>query len=510
MRACADSSWIQHAAWQRAKVTGDTELFTQTSADGESNETLLQLMAAEFDAKERQTRLDWENHQPHSPDLPHCYSILDGWDAMEGSISGGGCRPSNNAMFYGNALAIAKLASAVGDTALAANFSGRARAIRNMYMHLLWNPAIDFFAVYKDGTNAKAGKHNATNGIPFGANSVDDRNAKWVCGSGYPNGPPRTPAPAPNRRGPIPVRPQHCPQTIINYSWPCNATVGVRELLGLGPPWYFEVPWKSSSSAKYMKSWQTLFDPDGFQARWGPTTVERRNRCFNWTADTGECNWAGPSWPYETARVITGLSNLLNNYPVGSASDGGPANSEETMTKEHYMQVLQQYAIAHTRSQPANSSLPYIGESIEPDLGFWQARAIMYGQESGPRGYQPPKQDRDRSVDYNHSTFADLIIEGLIGLRAALGSLFTINPLATGLKYFAMDNIAYHNRSLTVAWDEDGVRNYTGCKKGLCVWADGKLIGTSPVLKKLQLSLLDDGSDNHIPSVSHLKSDDDK
>jgi hypothetical protein len=25
-----------------------------------------------------------------------------------------------------------------------------------------------------------------------------------------------------------------------------------------------------------------------FQAKWGPTTVERRNRCFNWTAGDGE------------------------------------------------------------------------------------------------------------------------------------------------------------------------------------------------------------------------------
>ena len=141
----AYSNWIQHAAWQRALVTGETSLFQQTSADGESGETLLELMAKEFDAKERQTRLDWceialqwpmptenrhqfavdlnrptiddrENKIPHSPDLPHCYSILDGWDAMEGSISGGGCRPSNNAMFFGNALAIAELATATGDT----------------------------------------------------------------------------------------------------------------------------------------------------------------------------------------------------------------------------------------------------------------------------------------------------------------------------------------------------------------------------------------------------------
>jgi hypothetical protein len=52
------------------------------------------------------------------------------------------------------------------------------------------------------------------------------------------------------------------------------------------------------------------------------------------------------------------------------------------MTKAHYMQLLRQYAIAHTQSHPANSSLPYIGENIEPDHGWWQARQIMYGGES--------------------------------------------------------------------------------------------------------------------------------
>ena len=30
----------------------------------------------------------------------------------------------------------------------------------------------------------RTGAHNATNGTPFGARSIDDRNAKWVCGSG--------------------------------------------------------------------------------------------------------------------------------------------------------------------------------------------------------------------------------------------------------------------------------------------------------------------------------------
>jgi hypothetical protein len=267
-----------------------------------------------------------------------------------------------------------------------------------------------------------------------------------------------------------------------NHSWACNTTVGVRELLGLGPPWYFGVPPPTMAMHKYLTSWEQLFDPQGFQAKWGPTTAEQRHRCFNYTQSTHECNWAGPSWPYETSRVITGMSNLLNDYP-----------QQVTVTSSHYMQLLQQYARAHTRSHAANASSPYIGENIEPHDGYWAARQIMYGDQpishGGFANYANATDDKDRSVDYNHSTFADLVIAGLVGLRAMLGSILRINPLASGLKYFALDNIFYHNHSVSVAFDEDGSRNYTGCARGLCVFVDGELRASSPSLGPLNVTL---------------------
>ena len=263
----AYSSWIQHASWQRALVSGDTSLFAQQN---DKNESLLQAMADQYDRRERQLRVDGENKAFGSDAYEHCYSMLDGWDAMEGSISGGGCRPSVNAMFYGNAMGIAALATELGQTGLAANFTHRAETIREMYLRLLWNPEISFFAVWKDGSPAKRGPHNATNGIPFGF-------PKWVCGSGTPNGGPSTdppPRPPDFLLPPVPARPLHCPQTIENFSWACNKTVGVRELLGLGPPWYFQVP-RLNDSAKYQVSWAQLFDDQGFQAKWGPSSPNK-------------------------------------------------------------------------------------------------------------------------------------------------------------------------------------------------------------------------------------------
>ena len=47
--------------------------------------------------------------------MVHLGAVDDGWDAMEGSISSDGCRPTVGAMKYGDALAIAKLATQLGE-----------------------------------------------------------------------------------------------------------------------------------------------------------------------------------------------------------------------------------------------------------------------------------------------------------------------------------------------------------------------------------------------------------
>jgi hypothetical protein len=99
------------------------------------------------------------------------------------------------------------------------------------------------------------------------------------------------------------------------------------------------------------------------------------------------------------------------------------------------------------------------------------------------------------SLLQNHSTFLDIIIAGLVGLRAALGATFVVQPLVdSSISYFALDNLAYHNHNLTIAYDPTGSRGYapkgkgTACK-GLCVWADGVLIASSPTLTRLNCTL---------------------
>lgn len=102
--------------------------------------------------------------------------------------------------------------------------------------------------------------------------------------------------------------------------------------------------------------WASVFDAeDGFWAEFGPTTVARRETCFNHSQDLEECNWAGPSWPYETSRVITGLSNFLAEYPASQVAAAG-------MDAAHYTRLLKTYAFSHTHGNATNGSVPWVGE----------------------------------------------------------------------------------------------------------------------------------------------------
>ena len=92
---------------------------------------------------------------------------------------------------------------------------------------------------------------------------------------------------------------------------------------------------------------------------------------------------------------------------------------------------------------------------------------------------------QERSRYYNHSTYNDLVITGLAGLRPRNDDTLEVNPLVPDgtWKYFCLDNIPYHGRNVSIIWDEDGSRYHLG--KGMRVLVDGKEVGHSPVLTHL-------------------------
>ncbi|OGV60956.1 MAG: hypothetical protein A2283_09905 [Lentisphaerae bacterium RIFOXYA12_FULL_48_11] len=242
-----------------------------------------------------------------------------------------------------------------------------------------------------------------------------------------------------------------------------------RELHGL-TPWYCNLPDADKSVA-----WKQLMDPQGFYAPFGPTTAEQRHPKFELSYKGHECQWNGPSWPYSTAITLTGLANLLNNY------------SQEFVGKKDYMDILKLYTKSHRFKLDDGRVVPWIDENLNPINGDWISRTRLKNWKNGT--WDAGKGGEERGKDYNHSTYCDLIINGLIGLRPRADETVEVNPLVPDgtWDYFCLDRIPYHGHILTILYDRNGERYGKG--KGLKIFADGKEIAGSANLARLTGSL---------------------
>jgi hypothetical protein len=102
---------------------------------------------------------------------------------------------------------------------------------------------------------------------------------------------------------------------------------------------------------------------------------------------------------------------------------------------------------------------------------------------------EPDKVLRERGKDYNHSSFCDLIITGLVGLRPRADDVVEVNPLVPEGEWdwFCLDQVSYHGRILTILWDKTGKKYGKG--KGLRVFAEGREIAQSDTLGRVTGSL---------------------
>lgn len=350
------SSWNPDAVYGRYLVDGDKEALLKMYPD----------LKAEY--------ARWENEHRLPDSL---YWQRDVADGMEESISGGrrthNARPTINSYMYGNAKALAEIATLAGDEAGRQLYEKKAADIKDLVQTRLWNPEHEFFETVRGDTLAE-----------------------------------------------------------------------VREAIGY-IPWYFNLP----DSGKYDNAWLQLTDEKGFSAPYGLTTAERRHPEFR-TRGVGKCEWDGAIWPFATAQTLTALANYLN-------AEENPVVGDSVYFDQMKLYVESQ----HHRGRP------YIGEYLDEVTGYWL------------------KGDQERSRYYNHSTFNDLVITGLCGLRPRGDNDIEVNPLVPDdtWKWFCLDNVPYHGHDVSIIWDEDGSRYHKG--KGLTVMVDGKIVGNRPDLGRL-------------------------
>jgi hypothetical protein len=219
----------------------------------------------------------------------------------------------------------------------------------------------------------------------------------------------------------------------------------VREAIGF-IPWYFNLP---DAGKGYERAWLQVGNPRGFLAPYGLTTAERRHPEFR-THGCCSCEWDGAVWPFASAQTLTALANYMNNYPSPVVGDS------------LYFHLLERYV-----ESQYHRGRPYVGEYLDETTGYWL------------------KGDQERSRYYNHSTFNDLLITGLIGLRPRTDQVLEVNPLIPQDKWdwFCLDRVPYHGKIITIVWDKTGEKYHQG--KGFSVWVNGRLAARADQLQTI-------------------------
>lgn len=218
-----------------------------------------------------------------------------------------------------------------------------------------------------------------------------------------------------------------------------------RELAGF-VPWMFSPP---LDQPRYLQGWQYITDSTALRGQYGLRTTTPGYalymKQFRINADgTYDCQWNGPSWPFQTCQVLMGMANLLSHY------------QQQMINTTDYLAALRQYTRQHYLP---DGSLD-LQENYDPDC----ARPIV---------------GLERSHHYLHSTYNDLVITGLCGLRPGSTDSLEIHPLVDrSISYFHLGALQYHGHNISVVYDADGSRY--GLGRGLSVWVDGKKAGANP------------------------------
>jgi hypothetical protein len=302
-------------------------------------------------------------------------SSIDASSGQDGFRGGDAFRPTINSYMYANAMAISKLSELGGDKESAADYLKRAKKLKKTVQASLWNPELGHFT---------------------DRYQVNNKNVKY---------------------------------------WDF---IRARELAGY-VPWAHHLP---DDEPKYGAAWGFVLDKNEFAGPHGLRTIgpgfQYYMKQYRYLGTAPECQWNGPSWPFQTTQVLLGMANVLNSYRHA------PVNRKD------YLRVLRQYATQHSLDGVLNLQEDYDADTGKPIVGL------------------------DRSHHYNHSGFVDLIITGLCGIRPRSDEMLEVNPLLSDdISWFCLENVSYHGNLVTIVWDVDGKKYGRGA--GLSIYVNGTL-----------------------------------
>ena len=205
----------------------------------------------------------------------------------------------------------------------------------------------------------------------------------------------------------------------------------VKELIGY-IPWQFNLAPRGFESA-----FKELKDSEGFLSKHGLTTAEQRHPRYLYSADH-PCLWNGYIWPFATSQTLRALDNLLSNY------------EQTIITKRDFYDILKVYARSHYITEDGKAQC-WIDEVKSPTTNEWSCRSILKDA-----GWRAEDSGIERGKDYNHSTFCDIILGSLLGIKSTDGKISVTPKIPDDWTYFVVDNLHLGNVCYRITYDKNG------------------------------------------------------
>ena len=212
-------------------------------------------------------------------------------------------------------------------------------------------------------------------------------------------------------------------------------------------PFMFGLP---PDEPEYLSTLHYLIDPNDFWNPYPVATVSRTHPAYSphvhtWPIPGGQetyCMWNGPTWPHCNSIIANAMANAIRDY------------HQEIIRPEKFWEFMRQFTLLHFEGN---------------DLG----KPMIQEYNDGETG------EHCGCYDYFHSTYNDLLIRDLAGLRpSAEKDVIRLDPIPSDVEWFRLDGVRYHGHDVSIHWKKRGTRDPRAreMKSGLRLYVDGELV----------------------------------
>jgi hypothetical protein len=204
----------------------------------------------------------------------------------------------------------------------------------------------------------------------------------------------------------------------------------------------FYVFWAKIADHKHLSMLQHIFNPATFWTAYPLPSLPLDYEKYAKLQEAGWTYWNYATWPRTTCHVVDGV------FWAAKTLDSSLSKKAATLFDRY------------TRMHFPNGDVqrPNIAERYDPHTG----KAFM------------------DDLDYNHSSWIDLIMQHVVGITPQESDDLIIDPIDMGWKSFSMKNIRYRNHNIDIEFIKE---------KGMTIRIDGTVQAETAVLQKIAVKI---------------------